>query len=102
MNPTLAAYLGFVVAALILIWAVIEINQRFIRRKKIDAKDLGNEGNWIKLDSTRINTSEELLSADVREVSEDNDDGEKDDSPEPDLHTRAQQNGHYSESKKPL
>ena len=111
MNPTLAAYLGFVVAALILIWAVIEINQRFTRRKKIDARDLGNQGNWIKLDSTRINASEELLPTDVRDVSnatdatdasEDNDEGGKDDIPEPNLHTRAQQNGHYSESKKPL
>lgn len=99
MNPTLVGYLGFVVAVLILIWAVIEINQRLTRRKKIDARDLSNQGNWVKLDSTRINAEEELLAS---EVGENDNDGDQDDPPEHNQHTRAQQNGHYSESKKPL
>ena len=99
MNPTLIVYLGFVVAALILIWAVIEINQRLTRHKKIDARDLSNQGSWVKLDSTRINASEELLPADV---DENDNEGDQDDTPEHNQHTRAQQNGHYSESKKPL
>jgi hypothetical protein len=96
MNPTLAGYLGFVVAALILIWAVIEMGRRLTRRKRIDAQTLGT---WVKLDSTRNVASEELPPA---ENDEDDDDGDRDDIPERSLHTRAQQNGHYSESKKPL
>ncbi len=96
MNPTVAGYVGFVVAALIIIWAVFEMSRRFTRRKKIDAQALNS---WVQLDSTRATAAEELLPV----LDEDtNDDSEQDDIPESNLHTRAQQNGHYSESKKPL
>ncbi len=95
MNPTVAGYLGFVVAALILIWAVMEISRRLTRRKKIDAQTLGT---WVKLDSTRNNTSDELPPTE----NDEEEDGDRDDIPERGLHTRSQQNGHYSESKKPL
>ena len=96
MNPTLVGYVGFVVAALIIIWAVFEISRRFTRRKKIDAQALDA---WVKLDSTHPNSSEELAPP----ANDDNnaDDGQ-DDGNANNLHTRAQQNGHYSESKKPL
>jgi hypothetical protein len=96
MNPTLAGYLGFVVAALILIWAVIEIGRRLTRRTKIDVQ---TPGTWVKLDSARNNASEELPPP---ENDEDDDAGDRDDIPERSLQARAQQNGHYSESKKPL
>jgi len=96
MNPTVAGYVGFVVAALIIIWAVFEMGRRFTRRKKIDAQALDS---WVQLDSTHATASEELLPV----LDEDtNDDSDQDDVPESNLHTRAQQNGHYSESKKPL
>src|SRR5579863_6660066 len=99
MNATLAGYVGFVVAALILIWAVFEISRRFTRRKKIDAKALDI---WVKLDSTRPDNSEAEPppAFDINE--DDDDDHDQDDIPDSNLHTRAQQNGHYSESKKPL
>ena len=96
MNPTVAGYLGFVVAALIIIWAVFEISRRYTRRKKIDAQTLGS---WVKLDSTHTNVSEELLPIDDDDT---HDDSDQEDISESNLHTRAQQNGHYSESKKPL
>ncbi|MEO8973402.1 MAG: hypothetical protein ABI406_17590 [Ktedonobacteraceae bacterium] len=96
MNPTLVSYIAFVVAALILIWAVFEISRRFTRRKKIDAKALNS---WVKLDSTHATTSEEVHPPVNDDISDDDD---SDDIAESDLHTRAQQNGHYSESKKPL
>jgi hypothetical protein len=96
MNPTVAGYVGFVVAALIIIWAVFEISRRFTRRKKIDAQALAS---WVKLDSTHTTASEELLPIPDDDT---NDDDEQDEIPESNLHTRAQQNGHYSESKKPL
>ena len=97
MNPTLVGYVGFVVAALILIWAVFEMSRRLTRRKKIDAKALDT---WVKLDSTRSDGSEAVLPPTHDDTSDDDDDQE--DIPESNLHIRAQQNGHYSESKKPL
>lgn len=99
MNPTLLGYLGFVVAALILIWAVLEISRRITRHKKIDTQI---PNSWVALDSTRITATEEIHPSDTVEYI---DEGDADDQPEESLHnmhTRAQQNGHYSESKKPL
>lgn len=96
MNPTLVGYVGFVIAALIIIWAVFEMSRRFTRRKKVDVQA---PGTWVKLDSMRPTGSEELL---PRANDNNDDDDDRDDMPESNLHTRAQQNGHYSESKKPL
>ena len=92
MNPQLLTYFGFVVALLILIWAVLEIRSRLARarRKKM------NEGTtWVKFDSISPDTAQEepLLPEE---------DEEQEEKPEHNLQTRAQQNGHYSESKKLL
>jgi hypothetical protein len=91
MDPTvtLVEYIGFVVAALIIIWAVIELGKRIYTSKHID---VGSPQTWIRYDSVRPDTTEESLP--------DSDDDEE--ASEPDIHTRAKQNGHYSESKKPL
>jgi len=97
MNPTLVGYVGFVIVALIIIWAVFEMSRRFTRRKKIDTQALDT---WVKLDSTHPDSAEELL---LRANDDNNDDDDdRDDIPESNPHTRSQQNGHYSESKKPL
>ncbi len=48
---------------------------------------------WIKIDSIRASDVDALLPGE---------DSDREDAPEPDIHTRAQQNGHYSESTKPL
>ena len=92
MDPTLVEYIGFVVAALILGWAVVELNRRYFRQRKAD---LEPPNTWVKLDSTLTDDLEELLPV------EDSDE-EKEEVLEPDIHTRAQQNGHHSESKKLL
>lgn len=91
MDPivTLVEYIGFVVAALIIIWAVIELGKRIYTRKHVD---VGSPQTWIRYDTVRPDTTEESLP--------DGDDDEE--ASEPDIHTRAKQNGHYSESKKPL
>ncbi len=90
MDQTVIEYIGFVVAALILGWAVIELNRRYFRHRQ---KNL--EPTWVKFDSTRVDEGEEFSPG------EDTDDG-RENAPEAGLHTRAQQNGHYSESKKIL
>jgi hypothetical protein len=89
MDDLTLRYIAFVVAALILIWGVIQLNQRFQRSRKGDPKELNT---WIKLDSASPDTIEDL-SPDV-----DYDDQEE--TPEAGIHTRAKQNGHHSESKK--
>ncbi|HLH62201.1 MAG TPA: hypothetical protein VKV20_11010 [Ktedonobacteraceae bacterium] len=89
MDPTvtLVEYIGFVIAALIIIWAVIEVGRRMYGKTHFD---LRSPHTWDRLRSTRPGVTQELLS-----------DSDDEEDSELDLHTRAKQNGHYSESKKP-
>ena len=92
MYPTLIEYLGFVVAALILGWAIIEINRRYFRQRRIDSKPMNT---WVRLDSTLEDDMERSLSG-----------GESDEEEksvtEAKNQIRAQHNGYHSESKKLL
>ncbi|HKV57843.1 MAG TPA: hypothetical protein VJO32_06155 [Ktedonobacteraceae bacterium] len=92
MNSSTVQYVGFIVAALILTWAVIEINRRYSRRRKTDVRSLNT---WVHLDTAQPDAPEESLPASDASA-------EPADSNEQNLQTRARQNGHYSESKKPL
>jgi len=91
MDPTVVQYIGFGVVILILIWATVEMSRRRSRRKKVGIEALDV---WVKMDSSRPVPTEE--------PSPDTDTGEREETSEESIHTRAQQNGHYSESKKPL
>ena len=88
MDSSAVQYAGFIVAALILIWGVIEINRRYFSRRKMDARSLKS---WVHLDASQPDAPEEEQPAA---------DDESTDSSESDMHTRARQNGHYSESKR--
>lgn len=88
MNDLTWKYIAFVVAVSILIWAVMQLNQRLQRHKRSNS---GSLNTWIKLDATSSNTVE-----DTPEVESD----DQEETPEPDMHVRAKQNGHYSRSKK--
>lgn len=90
MDITVVQYIGFVVAALIVIWAVIEVNKRLYRRDNSRANSLNR---WVELD-TKLPEAKEDLSSVVRGDSE-NDDIETE------LHARASQNGHHAESQRP-
>lgn len=97
MSPLIWEYIGFIVAALILIWAVIELGKRFSRASRaLDRQS----SSWNKLDirrpRTRVRTREESL------FGEDIDPVDSEMAPEHEHHSRAQQNGHYSQSKKLL
>ena len=92
MNASAVQYVGFIVAALILTWAVIEINRRYFRRRKADVRSLNT---WVPLDTKQSDVAEESIPA-----SEDDD--ETDASVEQNLRARASQNVHYSESKTSL
>jgi hypothetical protein len=81
-------YIGFVVAALILIWAVYELARRY-DRKRFNARDAST---WVRFDATSLHEDEALP------VEVGDEDGEE--PVEQSLNNRAKQNGHYSESKK--
>lgn len=88
MDNSAVQYAGFIVAALIIIWGVIEINRRYFSRRKMDARSLNT---WVHLDANKPDAPEDTSPA--------SDDEAPDDS-EHDIQTRARQNGHYSESKR--
>ena len=89
MDNSAVQYAGFIVAALILIWGVIEINRRYLRRRKMDARSLNT---WVHLDASQPDTPEASPPP--------SHDDDAPDSSEQDIQTRARQNGHYSESKR--
>ena len=66
--------------------AVIELNRRYFRQRKVDSKPLNT---WVKLDSTFEDDVESSLSDEESE-------------PEANIQIRAQHNGYHSESKKLL
>lgn len=95
MDPTVLRYIVFIVAALILIWAVFEMRTRIIRRKKLDVSSLNR---WEKLDSTtpahRIEERSALFPGEEGKQEEQVE--------EADVHARAQQNGHFIPTQKKL
>ena len=92
MYPTLIEYLGFIVAALILGWAIIEISRRYLRQRRMDSLPTNT---WVTLGST--------FEADMEESSSGEESDEEEESvPEVKLQIRAQHNGYHSESKKLL
>jgi hypothetical protein len=92
MDPMLIEYVAFFVAALILGWAIVELNKRYFRQRRVDSKTLNT---WVKMDST--------LADDIDEPLPDGEsDGDEESVSESNIQIRAQQNGHHSESKKLL
>jgi hypothetical protein len=92
MYPMLYTYIGFVVAALILVWAVFEISRRYFRQRSGVTKF---PKTWVKLDPTFESDVEKPLQNEEDDEEEENTSGAN-------IHIRAQNNGHHSESKKLL
>lgn len=102
MNPVIVTYLGFVVAVLVLTWGAIEIirryggngnsgnKERMGSKEKINAQTINS---WVPLKPTSVDAIRDPLPDAQSVFGED---------AEHELHTRAQQNGHFSESKKNL
>jgi hypothetical protein len=93
----LVQYIAFVVSALILAWAVVEISRRYTRQRKMRKEALTA---WVKMDARHAAPPDPA--EDLPPVLPGASDEEEEDLSHPDLRTRAKQNGHYSESKKPL
>lgn len=98
MDPIVLRYIVSIVAAIILIWATFELRSRYVHHKKQRKEALGA---WVKLDSTNVElTDEGPMPLPVEENEEREEQDEQIDGL--DMHTRAQQNGHYIPSKKTL
>lgn len=91
MSPTFVVYIGFVVAVVILVWGVLELSQRWDGRRRMRHQAMNT---WVPLEPTAVdrNITEGRLS----------DEDSDEETAQRDSHSRAQQNGHYSESKKTL
>lgn len=101
MNPTIWSYLGIIVAILILLWAILEMRVRFTRRsrKKPKVEAVNTMNTWVKLDSAPADAVQEepqLL------LPHDDEEDVQEEEAQHNLHIRAQQNGHFSQSKKTL
>ncbi len=88
MSPTIATYIGFIVAALILLWGIVEVGRKYVRREKINPRMMDT---WVPFKPNRVDSADEVVL-----------DEEEEDSSQLELRKKAQQNGHYSESKKSL
>jgi hypothetical protein len=87
MNSTVVQYSIFILAALVLIWAVILLNRRLWRHGGSDVRTFKT---WVEFDARRPEAREDpvpLLGDEEEEEAE--------------QHLRARQNGHHAESQKP-
>lgn len=91
MNPTLVTFVGFVVAVLILMWAALELIRRYTRQRQAHEKV---RNTWLTVKPISPKSAAESFSAQPNEQDEDTTENEP--------HKRFKQNGHYSQSKKPL
>ena len=90
-DPTVWQYVGFIVAAFILIWGVLELGRRLYRHNQplTRARDT-----WVKLDATDPDVSEDVS----LDIATDN----QNEAPGQDIQIRAQQNGHHVPNKKAI
>ncbi len=96
MDITVLRYIVIIVAAIILIWAAFEIRSRLVRRRKHDVRTLNT---WVSLDSRAVAQN---IEEESRALSIDENDEQEGPIDQTDVHSRAQQNGHYTPSKKTL
>ena len=95
MDITVLRYIVIIVAALILIWAAFEVRSRLVRRRKHDVRTFNT---WVSIDSRPVSHNiEESKPLPIEENGE-----QEEPVDQTDVHSRAQQNGHYMPSKKTL
>jgi len=96
MDITVLRYIVIIVAALILIWAAFEIRSRLVCRRKQNVRTINR---WVKLDSRTVAQN---IEEEARELPIEENDEQEEPVDQTDVHSRAQQNGHYMPSKKTL
>ena len=98
MNHTVVTYLGFVVAVLIITWAVFELSRRYSRTRRPSQRNASTPDRWVTLKPTQHDET----SGTTENVEDNGDIGSTLNMPPSEPQTRAKQNGHYSQSKHPL
>jgi hypothetical protein len=93
MTATILGYIGFVVAALILAWAVLEIGKRLSSFQHGEEAPREPADRWIRMDPAHLKRLEEIA---PEPAFEDEDEG----APQQDPQSRSQLNGHYSNKSK--
>ena len=97
MGPSIVQYIGFTVLVIIMSGVAMALNRR-IEKRRMAAGQESRDAGWVKLDVHKDSAVEPLLSP---EPESEPDDERADENDDQNLHTRAKQNGHYTESKKP-
>lgn len=100
MSPGIGQYVGFIVLVVILSGVAIELNRRIEKRRM--AEQTKRNSAWVQLDVHSESTDEpspEIAGAASTEIEAGDEPADENDALS--MHTRAKQNGHYSESKKP-
>ena len=96
MNHTVVTYLAFVVAVLIIMWAVVEMSRRYSRIQRMHRHSstrntpTSSPNQWVTL---KTSDSDEPFSDMVEDAAD------TPNVPSSEPQTRAKQNGHYSQSK---
>jgi hypothetical protein len=96
MYPSIAQYIGFIALVIIISGVAIMLN-RHIEKRRMAEQEV-RDAAWVQLDVRRDAGEEPLPSP---EQENDPDDEPADENDDQSIQTRAKQNGHYSESKKP-
>jgi hypothetical protein len=97
MYPSVGQIIGFLALVIIMSSIAIVLNKR-IEKRRMAAQQARNRA-WVKLDVQR-DAASKLPPEPEGEAGEQDDEG-GDEGEDRGLQTRARQNGHYSESKKP-
>lgn len=100
MGPSIAQYIGFIVLVVIMSALALELNRRIEKRRMDEQKS--RDSAWVQLDIRHDHVdeppSEPADLADTEDKAGNEPGGEDEDQS---IHTRAKQNGHFTESKKP-
>lgn len=96
MAPTSVTYIGLVVAGLIFLWAIIEIARRYFLQNRLDPR----KNIWVPFKPHATVDPEDALAPEDDPQRGHGHAGSHSSPARTPLQSRAQQNGHYSKSKK--
>lgn len=97
MYPSIGQIVGFIAVVIVMSGLAIVLNRR-IEKRRMAEQEARNQA-WVQLDVRR--DADEEPSAEIESKTDDHDDERSNEINDQSLQTRAKQNGHYSESKRP-
>ena len=97
MYPSVGQIVGFIALVIVMSGLAIALNRR-IEKRRMAEQEARNQA-WVQLDVRR--DADEEPSSESESKTDEHDDEHSDEINDQSLQTRAKQNGHYSESKRP-